>query len=650
MNILTAENLEKSYGTKILFKNITFGIDDTDKIGLIGVNGTGKSTLLKVLAGLEPADRGHIAMGNGIRAEYLPQDPSFENGATVLEQVFKGYSPVMQLLREYEQTLYELENQAENTMLQNQLISLGQRMELENAWQLETEAKIVLTKLGIYDYKAQVNYLSGGTRKRIALASALITPADLLILDEPTNHLDPETVEWLEQYLNKRKGALLMVTHDRYFLDRVVNKTFELDRDQLYSYLGNYSVFLQGKLLRLEQERTSEDKRQNVLRNELTWIQRGAKARTTKQKARIERYQALLEQKPQAIADKIEISVGSSRLGKKVIELNRVSKCFAGRFVLKDFSYIILRNDRIGVIGPNGYGKSTFLNLIAGRFEPDQGQIDIGATVKIGYFSQENTDINDSLRVLDYIKEEAEMLPTADGTFMTASQMLERFLFSPALQWTPISKLSGGEKRRLYLLRVLMSAPNVLLLDEPTNDLDIQTLTILEQYLDEFPGAVISVSHDRYFLDRTAEKIFAFEADGRIHEFLGNYSEYLERVKEKADLQKLNSVNLQKQGAVNLGHAQRHRESGNVQEVKTKAPKFTFKEQREYELIDSMIEAAEQELKEIHNRINSAGSDYALLTELVKVQEERKRKLDQLIERWAYLNELAEEIEAYKRG
>lgn len=648
MNILTAENLSKSYGTKSLFKNISFGIEQTEKIGLIGINGTGKSTLLKVIAGLEVPDTGKITMGNSVHIEYSSQAPSFQSGTTVLEQVFKGTSPVMQLFREYESVLGKLQQSPEERTLQQKLLALSQRMDAEGAWQLETEAKMVLTRLGIADFEARVETLSGGMRKRIALASALITPADLLILDEPTNHIDHETVNWLEQYLNKRKGALLMITHDRYFLDRVANKILELDRGKLYAYLGNYSVFLNSKLLRLEQEQSTENKRQNLLRNELAWMRRGAKARSTKQKARIDRFNELQDQKPDVISEKIEIQTGSTRLGKKVMELEHVSKYFAGRKVIDNFSYIVLRDDRVGIIGPNGYGKSTLLNILAGKLAPDDGTIAIGSTVKIGYFSQENTTMNEVQKVIDYIKEEAEVMSTSDGGVITASQMLERFLFPPHLQWTPIAKLSGGEKRRLYLLRVLMGAPNVILLDEPTNDLDIQTLTILEEYLDEFPGAVLTVSHDRYFLDRIAEKVFAFTEQGVVTQHTGNYSDYLEFAKGQADAELKDGKPLNGRQEMRFPAKQEVPGTNGPDKKKDKPLKFSFKEQREYEQIDGLIAETENELKDLNEKINQAGGNYVLLQELVKSQQEVEQKLNQLIDRWTYLNELAEEIERNK--
>ncbi|WP_425057773.1 Energy-dependent translational throttle protein EttA [Sporomusa carbonis] len=633
MNLLSIENLTKSYGERRLFANVTWGIAEGDKIGLIGVNGTGKSTFLKVIAGVEPADTGKVIKSSSIQIEYLPQNPEFDAKATVLEQVFKGNSPVMQVLREYEQALADVHNHPGDAVRQQRLISLTQQMDARDVWQLESEAKTVLTKLGITDFAAVVSTLSGGQRKRIALASALINPADLLILDEPTNHIDNDTVAWLEQYLHKRKGALLMVTHDRYFLDRVTNHIIELDKGKLYTYDGNYSKFLEMKAEREEQQEASERKRQNLLRNELAWIRRGARARSTKQKARIERFEQLSAQTPEMSGGQLEIAVGASRLGRKIIEIEHIGQNYGGTAFIRDFSYIVLKHDRVGIIGPNGSGKSTLLDIIAGRLSPDYGRVEVGQTVKIGYFSQENTEMDQDMRVIEYIREEAHFLPTADGGTMSAAQLLERFLFPPNLQWTPIAKLSGGEKRRLYLLRVLMSAPNVLLLDEPTNDLDIQTLTILEDYLDEFPGAVLIVSHDRYFLDRLVDKIFVFEGGGRVRQYTGNYSEYLGKISSSPEPEAGDKA---KSSADNKPVA--------ADKPRERPRKLTFKEQREYEQIEDVIAGVEQELQQVTAAIDAAGSNFEVLQELVRMQQELQRRLDELLERWTYLNELAETL------
>ncbi|WP_341876984.1 ABC-F family ATP-binding cassette domain-containing protein [Defluviitalea saccharophila] len=634
MNLLSAENLTKSFGEKILFKNISFGINEGEKVGVIGINGTGKSTFLKVLTGIEAPDSGNISTANGLRIEYLSQHPSFEDDATVLQQIFNGNNPTIELIREYEDTLNKLSVDPENKTLQEKLLKLNQKMDSADAWSMESEAKMILTKLGISSFDAKVGTLSGGQRKRVALAGALIRPSDLLILDEPTNHIDNDTILWLEEYLNKRKGALIMITHDRYFLDRIANRIIELDSGQLYEYKGNYSDFLEAKTLREEQLKTMEDKRQSLLKKELEWIRSGVKARGTKQKARIDRFERLKEQAVNIFSDKMEISVGTSRLGKKIIEIDNISKSFGDKCYIKNFSYTLLREDRIGMIGPNGSGKSTLLNIIAGVLKPDSGKVEIGETVKIGYYTQENKEMDENLRVIEYIREEAEYITTGDGSKISASQMLERFLFPPYLQWTPISKLSGGEKRRLYLLRILMSSPNVLLLDEPTNDLDIQTLEILEEYLDEFLGPVVTVSHDRYFLDKIAEKIFAFEGEGMIKSYPGNYEDYQNKIKNKIIEEKNNPPVKEKRDT-------------RIKSNETKL-KFSYKEKQEYENIEGWIEEVENELKEIENQINNTQSDYVLLQELVDKQRALETRLEELMERWEYLNELAEKINAGK--
>lgn len=637
MNILTAEKLTKNYGIKVLLKDITFGIDEGEKIGIIGVNGTGKSTLLKILAGAEQAESGHIITNNNMQIEYLPQDPHFEDTATVLQQVFKGTSPTMQLLKEYEMALDKLNRDSNNAVYQNSLLALGQRMDALNAWQLEREAKTILTKLGIHQFDTLIGTLSGGQRKRVALASALINPADLLILDEPTNHIDNETVDWLEQYLNKRKGALLMITHDRYFLDRVVNRIFELDQGKLYPYPGNYSRYLELKAEREEREESSERKRKNLLRNELAWIRRGAQARSTKQKARIDRFEQLQLDRPSEKTGKVEITAGATRLGKKVVECTHLHKEYPGRgVVIEDFSTILSRHDRIGIIGSNGSGKSTLLNILAGRIKPDQGKLEWGPTVKIGYFTQENVELNPNIRVIDTIKEVAEVIQTPDGGTITASQMLERFLFTPAQQWTQVEKLSGGEKRRLFLLQVLMDAPNVLFLDEPTNDLDIQTLSILEDYLEDFQGAVVVVSHDRYFLDRVTEKILSFEGNGIIRSSVGNYTEYREQ---------LQRISFESQST---GGTSAPKSEPIIAEfpgkIKERSLKMTYKEQREYEQIEELIIQCEIELKKVTQEMNEVGSEYGKLNELLITQETLDKRLEEYFERWTYLNELAERI------
>jgi len=645
MNILTVEQVTKSYGDKILFQDASFGMEDQDKIGIIGVNGTGKSTFMRVIAGLEPPDAGKISMGNRIRVRYLAQNPEFDPDNTVLQQVFEGDLPEMKAVREYTETMELLELHPNREDLQQKLLKLNQTLDTLQAWQLESDAKTILSKLGIRNYDAKMGTLSGGQRKRVALAAALIQPSDLLILDEPTNHIDNESVAWLEQYLQKRRGALLMITHDRYFLDRVANVMLELDHGRLFRYEANYSRFLELKAEREEREAASEQKRQNLLRSELAWIRRGAKARTTKQKARIERFEKLKDQEMVHSSGELDVSVASTRLGRKILEIEGLRKKSDDKVLIQDLSYIAVPEDRIGIVGPNGSGKSTLLNLIAGRLQPDAGEVVLGPTVKLGYFTQEHQEMDGSQRVIEYIKDEAEVVRTADGSAITAAQMLERFLFPPALQWTPIAKLSGGEKRRLYLLRVLMSAPNVLLLDEPTNDLDIQTLSVLEQYLDEFPGVCIVVSHDRFFLDRTVDKIMAFEGNGQIRVHVGSYSEYAEWM-----LRHGGEAAGGKAEASSAKPASGGSDSGSAQEAPRERLKFSYKEQREYEQIDALIEAAENKLASIQSEMETAGSDAARLQELMKSQEETEGELEHLMERWTYLNELAEKIEQSKKS
>ncbi len=656
MNILSAEGISKSYSEKILFNDISLGIGDTDKIGLIGINGTGKSTLLKVLAGVEVPDTGRIIKANSVRVGYLEQNPYFVPGTTVLQQVFNGHSPIMQLLREYEHVINKSGEDPEDKHLEKRLLELMQQMDAMNAWTLESEAKTILTKLGIEDFDADVAKLSGGQRKRIAMAGALINPTELLIMDEPTNHIDNDSVNWLEKYLNSRKGALLMVTHDRYFLERVANRIIELDNGKLYSYQANYSKFLEMKAEREELEQASERKRQSLLRSELEWIRRGAQARSTKQKARIERFEKLQDIDAPKQEETIEVQVGSSRLGRKIIEIENIEKAYGDNVLIKDFSYIMLRDDRIGIVGPNGMGKSTLLGIISGEIEPDRGSVEIGETVKIGFFTQENVDMDQNLRVIEYIRNVAEQIETRKGS-ISASQMLERFLFPPGVQWTPIAKLSGGEKRRLYLLSILMGAPNILLLDEPTNDLDIQTLTILENYLDEFPGAVITVSHDRYFLDRIAERIFSFEGNGYINKYAGNYSDYKEAYEREQlqNEQQISSGARRKEAGGpslknedNKGSGQADTESPSGRGQKERPLKFTFKEQKEFEEIDDKIANQESAIEEIKHEIDQASSNFEKLQELLVQQKKLEEELDYLVERWAYLYELADKIEKSK--
>ena len=635
MNLMTLENISKSYSEKTLLKDISLGINEGEKIGLIGVNGTGKSTLLKIIAGAEEAESGTITKANKVRVEYLPQNPEYDEEATVLEQVFKGTSAEMKLLGEYEEVLEKI-NTSFDENLNKKLLSLQEKIDALNLWDLESEAKAVLTKLGINDYTQKIKELSGGQRKRVSLASALITPCDLLILDEPTNHLDNDTIDWLEEYLNASKFSLLMITHDRYFLDRVTNRIIELDKGRLFSYDGNYSLFLEKKMERMAIESSMEEKRQNLIRTELAWVRRGAKARTTKQKARLQRFDELTNREVITPDEKMDISVGSSRLGNKIIEIHNISKTFGDKTVINNLEYTLARHDRIGIIGKNGQGKSTLIKILNGELTPDSGEIEIGETVKIGCFTQDDAHMDLNMRAIDYVKEASDYIETADGTKISASQMCERFLFNSTMQYTLIGKLSGGERRRLHLLRTLMLAPNVLLLDEPTNDLDIETLNRLEDYLDEFKGVVISVSHDRYFLDRICNKIFAYEGNGNIHIFTGNYSDYL----IYKEIQGIEFEEAQKTKKKELEH----------KEVKKEKPKndkklkFSYNEQREFDTIDADIEKLESKIAELEESTSKFATNFTKLQEILDEKANLEKELEHKYERWEYLNNLAEEI------
>lgn len=604
MNILNVEKVSKTYGEKELFNNISLGINSGDKIGLIGVNGTGKSTLLKIIAGVEEPDEGQVVKGKGIELAYLAQTPLYYDNENVLEYVMRGKHADSQ-----------------------------------------PKAKEILNKLGITNHGAMMNILSGGQKKRAALARTLVEPARLLILDEPTNHLDNDMVLWLEQFIKNFKGELIMVTHDRYFLDNVTNRIVELDKASLYSYDTNYSGFLELKTQREEMERATEAKRQNILRKELAWIRRGCQARSTKQQARIDRFEDMKEASKQARArfDKqlMDMNSVSSRLGRKTVELHNICKSFGERTIIDDFTYIFLRDDRIGIVGDNGCGKSTLMKIIAGQLEPDSGSVEVGETVRIGYFMQENEPLDDSLTVLEFVRSIGEYVTTADGK-ATASQMCEKFLFTPKQQWTPISKLSGGEKRRLYLLSVLMSAPNVLILDEPTNDLDIETLEILEEYLDGFAGIVITVSHDRYFLDRVVDRIFAFEAGGHLTQYEGGYTDYRDKC-----VSSIYNV------ASNVtSDTSKSKAAGQVKKVYNSHEdkiKFTYMEQKEYETIDDDIEKLETKVSELDDEIAKNATAYSKLAELTKKKEDVERQLEEKMERWEYLNDLAEKIEKQKQ-
>lgn len=633
MNLITFENICKSYSEKKLIENLSFGINDGEKIGLIGVNGTGKSTLLKIVAGAEEIDSGKITKANRVRIEYLPQSPDYDENATVLEQVFKAESKELNLLGRYQDLLKKLEKEYSDKT-NEELIKVQEQIDTMNLWDLENDAKAVLTKLGIDNFDQKVSELSGGQKKRISLASALITPCELLVLDEPTNHLDSDTIDWLEEYLNSRKGSLLMITHDRYFLDRVTNRILELDKGRLFSYEGNYTLFLEKKMERLQLESSMEDKRQNLIRNELKWVKRGARARTTKQKARLQRFDELVNREVIKEDEKIDISVASSILGKKIIEIKNISKSFDGKKVIDDLEYTLARTDRIGIVGKNGLGKSTLINILNGKLQPDSGTIEIGETVKIGCFSQDDSHMDPSMKAIDYIKEESDYITTADGTKITASMMCERFLFNGTLQHTMIEKLSGGERRRLHLLRVLMGAPNVLLLDEPTNDLDIETLSRLEDYLDEFDGVVITVSHDRYFLDRICNKIFAYEGNGRIFIFTGNYSDY-------AIFREVQGIEFEDDKPEKVVEPKKEKEKPKSD----KKTKFSYKEQKEYDSIDSDIEQLEKKIAALEESTAVYATDFTKLQEIMNEKAELEKELEYKYERWEYLNELAESFQ-----
>lgn len=630
--IVTIENFTKTYGEKTLFKNVDLTINTGDRVGVVGVNGTGKSTFLQAVAGTIPVDDGNMVTMRGLRLEFLTQDKKFDSENTVLMEVFRGTSPLMQALRGYELALVKAEAEPKNTDVQREIMQYTEKIDEMAGWQLESEAKTVLTKLGISDFTAKTGTLSGGQQKRLALATALLQPCDLLLLDEPTNHLDSETIAWLENYLSGRKGALLMVTHDRYFLDNTATKILELDKGKAYTYTGNYSEFLEQKTARIEREQASEQKRQNFLRNELKWLRRGAQARSTKQKARIARYNEVKNQEADLNRAEVEVGLAGSRLGRTVIELEHVNYEVAGKTLIKDFSYTVLRNDRVAILGRNGTGKSTLLNIIAGRLRPTSGKVTIGQTVKIGYFTQMATDMDERLRAIEYIQEAAHYITLADGSKISASQLMERFLFDGNLQWNFISQLSGGEKRRLFLLRILMEAPNVLLLDEPTNDLDLETMAVLESFIDDFSGAIIFVSHDRFFVDRLADKVFVYEPDGNLKMYAGGYSYYKE--KAASEEARRSSIELLPKKEKTVVQAQ--------SKAATKR-RLTFKEQKEYAEIEDVIASKEGELKVVQLQIAQNASDYSKLNELSREQERLQAELDNLLARWAYLEEVAEE-------
>ncbi len=592
MNLFTMECVSKSYTDKLLLDQVSLGIQEGDKIGVLGINGTGKSTLLKLIAGLEEPDEGSITMGRRVEIIYLPQTPIFDSNLSILENVIAG------------------------------------KKAKEAYRNIEGEARAMLMKLGITDADAQPAHLSGGQRKRAALVRTLLTPADILVLDEPTNHLDSHMTEWLEEYLQKWQGAFVMVTHDRYFLDKVTKRIVEIDKGKLYNYEANYSRYIELKVQREEMELAAERKNKSLYRIELEWMMRGARARSTKQKAHIQRFEALRDREKPTVDGQVEISSVYSRLGRTTIELAHLSKSFGDRKLIRDFSYILLPGDRIGIVGKNGCGKSTLLKIMTGVLEPDSGTVVTGQTVKLGYFSQENELMDESKRVIDYIRDVAEYIKTVDG-MISASQMLERFLFSGSLQYSVIQKLSGGEKRRLYLLKILMEAPNILILDEPTNDLDIATLTILEDYLQSFEGIVVTVSHDRYFLDKLANRIFAFEEDGEIRQYEGNYSDYIEKA-----------------GALPAEETVKEKPKQEWKQRNTERLKFSYQEKKEYETIEEEIAKLEEKIEKLEQEMDQAATSYGKLSELTKEKEETEVLLEEKMERWVYLNDLAEKIMA----
>ncbi len=613
MNLITIENVSKSYTERMLFDEVSLGINEGDRIGIVGINGTGKSTFLKLLAGVEEPDAGRIIKGREVRLAYLPQNPEFSDEKTLLENVTEGL------------------------------------IHPEEYRDIAGEAKAMLKKLGIFETEGKPSTLSGGQRKRAALVRTLLMPAEVYVLDEPTNHLDSAMTEWLEEYLKKNGKALVMITHDRYFLDAVTNRIVELDKGKLYSYKENYTGFLLLKAEREAMQLATERKAQSLYRQDLAWMMRGARARSTKQKAHIERFEALKNREKIVVDGEVEMNALSSRLGKKTIEVQGISKAFGEKVLLRDFSHIFLSTDRIGIIGPNGCGKSTLLKLITGKLAPDTGTVEFGTTVKVGYFMQENEPLNPNIRVIDSVREVAEYIETSEGK-ITASQMCEKFLFTDALQYTVIGKLSGGEKRRLALLHVLMEAPNVLILDEPTNDLDIRTLTILEDYLNRYNGIVIAVSHDRYFLDKVANRIFSFEGNGVVRRYEGNYSDYRATCEKEgrdpvAGLTGSAGTNGEYGKDEKQASSEAATDSRDTWKKREQKLKFSYKEQREYETIDADIAALEEKIANLEEELVANATNYGRLQELTAAKEEAEAALEEKMDRWVYLNELAERIE-----
>ncbi len=631
MNILSLENVSKNFGFKPLFENVTLGLEERDKIGIIGANGSGKTTLLRLIAGLEEPDTGRVTRAKGKTLAYLSQNPPYDENLTVLETIFASSSGVMQTILDYETACHDLAAGVDDPSLLTKVSELQHELEINGGWEIETNARSVLTKLDITDTSAKMGNLSGGQRKRVALAHELIFKPDILILDEPTNHLDADTIEWLEAYLARYTGVLLLVTHDRYFLDRVTDRIFEVDRGTVQNFSGNYAYYLEKKAEQEELRAVEGHKRDQLIRKELAWLRRGAKARTRKSKHRIEAAHTLMAVPKEQTKAGVDIAIGSRRLGSKVVEINNISKSYGSLRLIDDLTYLIKRDDRIGIIGANGSGKTTLLDMLTGRVKPDQGEIEIGQTVHIGYYDQESRALNDDQRVIDYIRDVAEFVTTIDGTQITAGKMLEKFLFTPAEQYAVIGNLSGGERRRLYLLRILMGEPNVLLLDEPTNDLDIPTLIALEEYLDDFAGALVVVSHDRYFLDRTVDSIFRFEPGGQVREYAGDYSAYHER-RELEDAERKESAAPKRPAAETQPSAPE----------KPKPKKLTFKEKREFEEIELRIADTEKRLPEIEKELSAAASDAGKVNELFNEQQNLNAQLETDLSRWA---ELAERVE-----
>lgn len=639
MTSIVLKSVQKDFGIKEILRNASFSLEEGDKVGLIGTNGSGKSTLLKMMAGLEPIDSGELWVNSGAKIIYLPQQPVMDDRHTVLEQVFADSGEKMTLVREYEAISHQIaRGKGDLEKLLGQLSAVSERMDAIAAWDVEANAKAVLSQLGIRDFEEKIGELSGGYRKRIAIAAALLSEPDVLLMDEPTNHLDALAVEWLQNYLQRFVGALLLITHDRYFLDRAIDRILEIDRGELYNYAGNYAYYLEKKAEAEESAASSQQKHGGVLRRELEWLKRGPKARSTKQKARIDRIRDMQAREFKQVRGKVEISTATRRIGKKVIELNHIAKSYGDRVLIRDFSYIFNPEDRIGIIGTNGAGKSTLMDIIAGRLAPDRGTVEIGATIHFGYFDQHSDDLQEygDRRVIDYLKDVAELVKTSDGSTITASQMLERFLFPPAQQYAPIHKLSGGEKRRLFLLRVLMQAPNLLILDEPTNDLDVQTLAVLEDYLDDFNGCAIVVSHDRYFLDRTVDTIFAFEEEGEIRQYPGNYSVYLDFHQKQQAAAESNTASKSNpsKSAVKLDKS--------AQNGVKSSRSLSYKEKREYETLETQIPLLEVEKESLEKQLyDDPPSDYGQLQQLTDRLAELVETIDRSTERWL---ELAEQL------